>query len=71
MQQIAEGMERVAAVAEKVGVPALAREAGLAESTVRSYRNRGWTAESLLRCEMLIAAAERLERVLDATPPVA
>jgi hypothetical protein len=60
MHEIAEGMARVAVVADRVGVRALAREAGLPLSTVRSYRDRGWTAESLLRCEMLIAAAERL-----------
>jgi hypothetical protein len=34
----------------------------MAQSTVRSFRDRGWTAESLLHCERLIAAAERLER---------
>lgn len=55
-------MARVARVAERVGVQTLADEAGLSESTVRSYRDRGWTAESLLLCELLIAAADRIER---------
>lgn len=59
---VEEGMARVAAIAERVGVAELAREAGMAQSTVRSFRDRGWTAESLLHCERLIAAAERLER---------
>lgn len=62
MQTVTEAMERVGRVAERVGVSALAREAGVPESTVRSYRNRGWTAEPLVACEKLIAAADRLEK---------
>ena len=61
MQTITKAMERVGRVADRVGVWALANEAGLPLSTVRSYRDRGWTAEPLVACEKLIAAAERLE----------
>ena len=62
MQTVAEGMERVAQMAERVGVAELAREAGMPQSTVRSFRDRGWALKSLPNCEKLIAAAERLER---------
>jgi hypothetical protein len=61
MQTVEEGMARVAAVAERVSVTELAREAGLPVSTVRSFRDRGWCLKSLPNCEKLIAAAERLE----------
>jgi hypothetical protein len=61
MQTLAERMEHVAAVAERVGVTRLAREAGLPLSTVRSFRNRGWGLKSIPNAEALIAAAERLE----------
>jgi hypothetical protein len=61
MQTIKKAMERVGRVAERVGITTLADAAGLPESTVRSYRDRGWTAESLAMCEKLIAAAERLD----------
>jgi hypothetical protein len=59
---ISEAMKRVGRVADRVGIDVLAAEAGLNESTVRSYRARGWTAESLTRAEMLIAAAKRLNK---------
>jgi hypothetical protein len=59
--QYAEAMERVARVADRIGVTALAREAGLPLSTVRSLRERGWWLKSLPNCEKLIAAAERLD----------
>jgi hypothetical protein len=57
-----EGMRRVAKVADRIGLAVLADAAGVPESTLRSYRDRGWTAESLLICDRLIAAADRLER---------
>jgi hypothetical protein len=62
METVADGMKRVARVAELVGVPALARAAQMPQSTVRSFRKRGWELKSLPNCEKLIAAAERLER---------
>ena len=61
MLSISEAMERVGRVADRVGILVLAHEARLPESTVRSYRDRGWTADSLFTCEALIAAAARLE----------
>ena len=64
MQSVAEGMERVAAVADRVGVNELAREAGMPLSTVKSFRKRGWSLQSLPNCEKLIAAADRIERAL-------
>ena len=64
MQNVEEGMARVAAVAGRVGITELAREAGMPLSTVRSFRDRGWTLHSLPNCEKLIAAADRLERGL-------
>jgi hypothetical protein len=65
MHQLAEGMERVAAVATRVGATELAREAGMPLSTVKSFRKRGWALQSLPNCEKLIAAADRLARNLD------
>ena len=59
MHQIAESM----ACRRRRGPgrgPALAAEAGPAALHRPVLPGRGWTAESLLRCEMLIAAAERL-----------
>ena len=67
MQTVAEGMERVAAIADRVGVTELAREAGMPLSTVKSFRKRGWSLRSLPNCEKLIAAAERLEQTLART----
>jgi len=61
MQTISEGMERVAAIAARVGLTELAREAGMPLSTVKSFRKRGWALKSLPNCEKLIAAAERLD----------
>ena len=61
MEAVIEGMKRVADIAERVGVVRLAREAGLPLSTVRSFRDRGWSLKSFPNCEKLIAAAERLE----------
>jgi hypothetical protein len=58
---VSDRMRRVARVADRVGVLTLAREAGLPESTVRSYRDRGWVLKSLPNVEALIAAAERLD----------
>lgn len=64
MDDLSEGMKRVAAVEQRVGIPRLAAEAGLPQSTVRSYRARGWMAPlSIQISEALIAAAERLENV--------
>ena len=54
-------MLRVARVAGQVGLTALAREAGVPESTVRSYRDRDWQLQSIPICEALIAAANRLD----------
>ncbi|HEY1878463.1 MAG TPA: hypothetical protein VGG68_00875 [Caulobacteraceae bacterium] len=62
MEAITLGLERVAAMERIVGCARLAAEAGLPESTVRSFRERGWVLKSLPNCEKLIAAAERLER---------
>ena len=61
MQTVDEGMKRVAAVADRVGVTRLAREAGVPLSTVRSFRDREWCLKSLPTCEKLIAAADRLD----------
>jgi hypothetical protein len=55
-------MRRVASVAQRVGLAAFADASGVPESTLRSYRDRGWTAESLMICERLIATADRLDR---------
>jgi hypothetical protein len=60
MANLDEGMRRVAAVAARVGVTRLAREAGVPKSTVRSFRDRDWELKSLPTCEKLIAAADRL-----------
>lgn len=56
----ADALARVSLIADLVGVAALAREAGLPLSTVRSYRDRGWWVESFWNCEKLIDAAERI-----------
>ena len=66
MQNVEQGMARVAAVAGRVGITEFAREAGMPLSTVRYFRNRGWCLKSLSNCEKLIAAADRLERALPA-----
>jgi len=70
MHQIATAaaMKRVGFVAQRVGITALAREAGLPLTTVRSFRDRGWVLKSLRNCEALIAAAERLDP-LTVPPP--
>jgi len=60
METLDEGMKRVAAVAARVGVARLAREAGVPKSTVQSFRARDWELKSLPTCEKLIAAADRL-----------
>jgi hypothetical protein len=65
METLETGLQRVASVAKRIGVTELAREAGLPLSTVRSFRDRGWSPKSIATCEKLIAAAERLE----AAPP--
>jgi hypothetical protein len=49
-------------VCDRFGLAALAREAGVPESTVRSFRNRGWVLQSLPMYEALVSAAERLDR---------
>jgi hypothetical protein len=61
MEHVDEGMRRVAKVADRVGIARLAEAAGIAPSTVRSFRDRGWQAKSLQACEKLIAAADRLD----------
>jgi hypothetical protein len=61
MSEISIGMQRVAEVAERVGIKGLAQEAGLPYQTVRSFRARGWKLKSLATCDALIAAANRLE----------
>lgn len=58
---ISQAMQRVALVVERVGVTALAQEAGIDEGTIRAYRRRGWSAASLTICDALIAAAERID----------
>ena len=64
MENVEQGMARVAVIAGRVGITELAREAGMPPSTVRSFRKRGWALQSLTNCEKLIAAADRLERDL-------
>jgi len=59
--RLSEAMERVGRVAERVGLVTLAKESGLPISTVRSFKDRGWTMYSIPNCEALIAAAERIE----------
>jgi hypothetical protein len=61
MRTVSEAMAHVGRVGDRFGVAALAQAAGLPESTVRSFRDRGWTLASLANCEKLIAAAKRLE----------
>jgi hypothetical protein len=56
-------LERIEATARRVGVPELARVAGLPQSTVRSFCNRERPPKSLSVFEKLIAAADRLEAV--------
>jgi hypothetical protein len=56
----ADALAGVGLIADIVGVAALAREAGVPLSTVRSYRDRGWWVESFWIVEKLIDAAERL-----------
>lgn len=60
-QTVSEAMQRVARVADRVGVTMLAKEAGVPESTVRSIRSRSWKPKSIPICEALIAAADRLD----------
>jgi hypothetical protein len=61
MENLDEGMRRVAAVAARVGPARLAREAGIPITTVRSFRDRDWELKSLPTCLKLIAAAERID----------
>jgi hypothetical protein len=61
MQAITAELERVAAIAERVGIVVLAAEAGLPVSTVRSFQARGWSLQGLTTCAKLIAAADRLK----------
>jgi hypothetical protein len=57
---LAEAMARVMVTAERHGLAAFAREAGVPEATVRLYWRRGWP-KSVTICDALIAAANRLE----------
>jgi hypothetical protein len=66
MQTIIERMALVGEVANRVGVRALAYEAGLSPSTVRSYALRGWRHKYIQVCDRLIEAAERLSH----NPPI-
>jgi len=62
MSEIENVLNEIRQAAEVVGIPALAQEAGVPLTTVRSYAERGWTHKNLAVIQSLSAAAKRLHK---------
>ncbi len=60
MSEIAQTISTIRETAERVGLPAFAREAGVPYTTVKSFADRDWSNKNLDVIEKLAAAAERL-----------
>ncbi len=62
MSEIALVIANIRLAAKEVGLPRLAKEAGVPYTTLHSFAARGWSNEYLEAIEKLSAAAKRLAR---------
>ncbi len=60
MSEIATAVDTIRAQADRLGLAALAREAGVPYTTVKSFADRGWSNKNLDVVEKLAEAANRL-----------
>lgn len=60
MDQIGSAIQNVKAAAQTYGLSALAREADLPYTTVKSFADRDWSHKNLDTVRALIGAADRL-----------
>jgi len=70
MTDIEDAVREVRENADRFGLVALAREAGVPYTTLHTFARRGWRLKSLDMMESLIAAGARLNAEPEAASPV-